>query len=213
MKRKFTVAVTILLSVASSSCDHPESPKGLNQNEQPGGPVTTKPIPPPLVADEIAAEEITMPAESLMTIITAGNADEAGRAMRELARRRTDESCKLLIQVLREQASHLPSQLPSLEEAKRFEKEFIATRKYPTVDHWSQRFRKAAYAAEWLVLLDMPEANQAAKKFREEFAAKCKDSELGKILLNTVETEYHQALESVKMGAVPWKRPEKSGNP
>ncbi|RBP45411.1 hypothetical protein DES53_103410 [Roseimicrobium gellanilyticum] len=83
----------------------------------------------------------------------------------------------------------------------------------PPANHWSQRFGKANYAVKWLVLLDMPEADQAVKVFREELATKWKDSEYGKILLNTLETEYRHASHDVKMGVVPWKRPEKSGNP
>jgi hypothetical protein len=205
---QFPVVTMMLLSVALASCDSPEDPKTLNKNEPSRGPAATKPVLAPLAAEQLAGDENTMPADSLMTVITAGNAEEAGRAMKELARWRTDESCKLLIKVLREQGSQLPAQLPSLEEVKRFEEEFIATRKYPAVDHWSQRFRKAAYAAQWLVLMDMPEANQAAKEFREELTAKWKDDKAGEILLNVVETEYRQGSEDVKRGVVPWKRQE-----
>jgi len=118
------------------ACDGPQAPPA-KPPEAPSAAAgfdahkITKADLPPLVVDESAGEEYTMPADSLMAIITAGNAREAGRAMRELARRRTDESCTLLIKVLREQASHLPAQPPSLEEAKRVDEGYLATRKYP----------------------------------------------------------------------------------
>lgn len=180
-----------------TSCDEAAKPLQARDHQARKPPPQAQPLPD----DPLSAN----PLEALAKTVSTGTPRDASLALRELTRQRTEEACTLMIKLLHAEAALLPEQLPPLDEMKRLEAQYLATRKEPEGDHWAKHFRKAAEAARYLVMLDMPVADRAAKDFRDELSKKWGANELGKILLNTVNTEYSQAERDVQTGVVPWK--------
>lgn len=195
---------TSLIGVLTS-CDEPAKPLQAHDHHARKAPPQTQPDLQPIPGDPLSAS----PLEALAKTVSTGTPRDASLALRELTRHRTDETCALMIKLLHAEAELLPEQLPPLDEMKRLEAEYLATGKEPEGDHWAKHFRKAAETARYLVMFDMPVADRAAKDFRDELLKKWGASDLGKILLNTVNTEYSQAEKAVQSGVVPWKDAKK----
>ncbi len=149
------------------------------------------------------------PLEELIETAKSSRDGEAASAIRKVATHRTDEACALLIKFLREESALIKDKLPSLDEWKRGEAEYERTGKIPVgmeeYASWGAHARRSADAARYLVMLDMPEARQAAYEFRDQLAKKWVGSEVGKIMLDTVDGELRLSEMAVKSGSVPWK--------
>jgi hypothetical protein len=138
-------------------------------------------------------------------VVAAESPRQAAQVIRDLPYYHDPKVCAAMIEMLDQQVTKLPKQLPSLAEVQAME---IAGRTHPELwtERWLADFGKVANLVFCLVELGFPEGITAAENTYEKLASQWGDTEASRPLLNALRSEMDNAHYALKQGTAKWQR-------